>query len=161
MRTYLNKQVAIEEVMPLIEEQLKHRGQIVFTPRGNSMLPIIRNNKDTVTLKKPVLPLKKYDIAFYRRDSGQYVLHRVVKVRERSYVMRGDNQLINEEGIEDRQIVGVLKSFTRKGRQYNLNDIGYVLYCRIWINLIGIRKVCRIARRAAGKIKRKILGKSK
>ena len=55
--------------MPLIEEQINHSGFVTFTPRGNSMLPLLRNNKDTITLKKPDFPLKKYDIAFYKRDS--------------------------------------------------------------------------------------------
>ena len=161
VRTCLNKVVDIEDVIPLIEEQLSHNGQVTFTPRGNSMLPMLRNNKDTVTLKSPILPLKKYDIAFYKRDSGQYVLHRVVKVNTNGYAMRGDNQLINEEGIEDRQIIAVLKSFTRKGKKYNLKDKGYVLYTKIWINTVVIRKGYRIIVKLFRKIKNIITGRSR
>ena len=54
----MSKKVSIEDVMPLIEEQINHSGFVTFTPRGNSMLPLLRNNKDTITLKKPDFPLK-------------------------------------------------------------------------------------------------------
>lgn len=63
--------MSIEDIVPLIKEQLNYNGTVRFTPKGNSMLPTLRNNKDSVTLKSPLFPLKKYDIAFYVRDNGR------------------------------------------------------------------------------------------
>ena len=53
-------------------------GEFTVYPKGTSMLPLIRQGRDSVTLAKPSAPLKRGDIAFYLRDNGQYVLHRVV-----------------------------------------------------------------------------------
>lgn len=155
----MSKKVSIEDVMPLIEEQINHSGFVTFTPRGNSMLPLLRNNKDTITLKKPDFPLKKYDIAFYKRDSGTYVLHRIVKVNGTDYTMRGDNQFLDENNIRQDQIIGVVDSFTRKGIKYTGSEISYKIYCRLWVKTVSIRRILRIMRRIAGKVKRKIKGK--
>jgi hypothetical protein len=147
----------MEDLIPLIEEKIKNDGEVIFTPKGTSMLPMLRNNQDTVTLKKAIFPLKKYQLAFYLRDNGQYVLHRVVKVEESSYVMRGDNQLYNEPEIRNDQIIGVVSHFTRKGKKYNGNEITYILYSRIWVGTVEIRRLINRGRKIAGRIKRKIL----
>lgn len=153
----MNKVVSLEELVPLIKEKIESNGEVTFTPKGISMLPMLRDNQDTVTLGKAEFPLKKYDIAFYSRDNGQYVLHRVIKTKEDSYVMRGDNQLFNEYGIRQNQIIGVVKTFTRKGKLYNYDDKKYILYYKVWCNTVWIRRLLIIGRRIAGKIKRRIL----
>lgn len=153
----MNKIVSMEDLIPLMKEQIKNNGEVTFTPKGNSMLPLLRNNKDTVTLCKAEFPLKKYDVPLYVRENGKYVLHRVVAIENDSYVMRGDNQFINEPGIREEQIIGIIHSFTRKNKRYDCNSIAYRLYCKIWVNTVGMRKCLKIMRRLAGRIKRKVL----
>ena len=63
----MNKIVQIEDIVPIIEEQLKSGGKVSFTPRGTSMLPLFRDNVDTVILATPEFTLKKYNIVFYRQ----------------------------------------------------------------------------------------------
>lgn len=157
-RICLNKVVAMEDIIPLIKEKINEGGKAKFTPKGNSMLPMLRNNLDTVTLAKPVFPLKKYEIPLYIRKNGQYVLHRVVGMQGDTYVMRGDNQFYNECGIEDEQIIGVVTSFTRKGKDYSCNSLSYRIYCKLWVESARFRIYYRRVRRFAGKVKRKILG---
>lgn len=153
----MNKIVSMEELVPLMKEQIENNGDVTFTPKGNSMLPLLRNNKDTVTLRKAQFPLKKYELPLYVRDNGKYVLHRVIEIENDGYVMRGDNQFLNETGIKDNQIIGVVHSFTRKNKQIDCDSVIYKLYCKIWVNTVEIRKYLRILRRLAGKIKRKVL----
>ncbi len=64
MVTYLNKQVPISELVPVFKEILNSGSNVNFTPRGVSMLPMLRDNCDTVTLTKPT-KLKKYDVVFF------------------------------------------------------------------------------------------------
>lgn len=155
----MNKVVSIDEIVPLMKEQINRDGCVKFTPKGNSMLPTLRNNLDSVTLMKPRFPLKKYDIVFYLRDNGQYVLHRIVKAEpDGTYIMRGDNQFCNEAGLRAEQIIGVVKKFTRKGREYTGDEWFYKLYCIIWCRAVNLRRVLRRMRIIAGKIKRKLLG---
>lgn len=157
---YLSKIVSMDELVPIMEESLERGGKVTFTPKGTSMLPMLRSNVDTVTLEKPVLPLKKYDLPLYVRDNGMYVLHRVVKVEKDGYVMRGDNQLINERGITDEQIIGLVTDFSRKGKQYSVKCFSYRIYSVLWINTLTFKKVYFKVRRMLGKIKHKLMGKS-
>lgn len=120
----------MEEMAPLIQEILAESGEVSFVSAGTSMLPTIRDRQDTVTLVKPQGKLKKGDIPFYRRDNGQYILHRVVYVNGDTYVMCGDNQWENEYNIRHDQIIGVLQSFDRKGKTHRVTDLDYRIYVK-------------------------------
>ena len=64
------------------EEEIARNGFLLYRNVGDSMLPLIRQGRDLVLVsRKPEGRLKKYDVPLYRRDSGQYVLHRILKVR--------------------------------------------------------------------------------
>ena len=65
-------------------------GQSVrFSPRGVSMLPMLRQGRDSVVLSPAPKQLRKYDLPLYRRDDGSYVLHRVVKAGQTYACMGG------------------------------------------------------------------------
>ena len=49
----------------------------VSTTSGVSMYPMLRNRRDTIIVKPPTAPLKKYDVPLYRRGDD-YVLHRII-----------------------------------------------------------------------------------
>lgn len=157
----MNKLVSMEEIAPIIREQIENGGQVSFTPKGNSMLPLFRNNRDIVTLAKPDFPLKKYSVVFYQRENGQYVLHRLVGTKGESYIMRGDNQFRNERNITKEQVIAVVSGFTRKGKSYQITDRSYRFYSVLWSNTVYIRRMYKGLRRIAGKVKRKILRKSR
>lgn len=147
----------MDEMAVIIEEQLGSGGSVKFTPKGISMLPMLRNNQDVVVLRKPEGKLKKYDIPLYQRNNGSYVLHRVIKVNsDGSYVMCGDNQTIKENGITDDNIIGVVESFERKGKFYTCNNFRYKIYCRVWVFLRPLRRKLVMVRRLLGRVKRKV-----
>ena len=122
------------DALPLMTEKLENGGTVSFTVSGTSMQPLVFNRKDEVTLKKFEGKLKKYDVPFYRRDDGQFILHRIIKVqKDGNYTCRGDNQNIKEYDVRDDQIIGVLTSFTRKGKTVIINkSLWYKLYCPTW-----------------------------
>lgn len=74
------------------EEEISRTGKLIYTNVGDSMMPIIRQNRDLLIIEKVNGRLKKYDVPLYKRDSGQYVLHRILRVRKNDYVMCGDNR---------------------------------------------------------------------
>lgn len=152
--------LSLEEMMPVIEEKLSEGGEVTFTVTGNSMLPMLHNRQDTVTLVTPTFPLKKYDLPFYRRAGGLYTLHRIVKIKKGNYIIRGDNCNFTEYGIEDKDIIGVVKQFTRNGKQHSVVEKSYKIYCALWCNdaCYFLRKrVLFNLRRVASKIKWGIL----
>ena len=123
------------------EEELDKKGIRVYTNKGNSMYPLIRQGKDVLIIKKCNTRLKKMDVPLYKRESGQYVLHRIIKVNENDYVIRGDNTYSNETGIRDDQILGVLSGVIRSGKEISVNSFGYKLYSYFWYYTYYLRKI--------------------
>ena len=95
------------------EEELERNGILIYTNRGDSMMPLLRENRDLIHIRRVNGRCRKYDVPLYKRDSGQYVLHRILKVRKNDYVICGDNRWKREYGITDRHILGVLEAVTR------------------------------------------------
>lgn len=122
---------AMHALMPLIREALDAGKSISFSPMGISMLPMLRQGIDTVVLSPLPGKLKKYDLPLYRRDNGQYVLHRIVKTGE-TYTCIGDNQFQEETGLRREQMIAVVTSFHRGEREISVENPGYWLYCRFW-----------------------------
>ena len=123
------------------EEELDKKGILVYTNKGNSMHPLIRQGKDVLIIKKCNTRLKKMDVPLYKRESGQYVLHRIVKVNKSDYVLRGDNTYYNETGIRDDQILGVLSGVIREGKEISVNSFSYKLYSYFWYYTYYLRKL--------------------
>ena len=63
--------VALEELMPLIRQQLEQGQPVKFSPQGTSMLPMLRQGRDSIVLSPVPAKLKKYDLPLYRRNNGQ------------------------------------------------------------------------------------------
>lgn len=121
------------------EEQLKKNGKLIYTNRGDSMMPLIKQGRDLLVIKPVHGRLKKYDVPLYKRDSGQYVLHRILEVRRHDYVICGDNRWVKEYGITDRHIIGVLTAVVRDGKELSVTDRKYRLYVHLWCDLFPVR----------------------
>ena len=126
--------------MKSIEEVLARDGVLVYTNVGDSMLPLIRQGRDLIIIKaKKEGRLKKYEIPLYRRDNGQIILHRIIKVRDDDYVLCGDNRWQCETGITDRHIMGVLSAVVRDGKEIPVSSWKLHLYAHIWCDLFPLR----------------------
>ena len=137
------KGVSLEDMMPLITAQLAAGRSVRIYPRGTSMLPMLKEGRDSVVLSPLPGALKRYDLPLYRRKNGQFVLHRVVRVTD-TYTCLGDNQFVLEEGLTHGQMIAVVSSFTRKGKEHRVTDLSYRIYRAVWfrsrhIRLLGIR----------------------
>ncbi len=123
--------VALDALIPLFLEQFAAGKSVRFSPRGVSMLPMLRQGIDSVVLSPPPKTLKKYDLPLYRRKNGQYVLHRIIKVQE-TYTCMGDNQFSPENGIRDKQMIALVTGFYRGERYWSTHSFAYRCYCRLW-----------------------------
>ncbi len=121
------------------EEELEKNKRLIYTNVGDSMLPLIHEKNDILIIKKARGRLKKYDIPLYRRNSGQYVLHRILKVRKNDYVICGDNRWQKEYGITDQHIIGVLTEIVHNGKKISVTDKKYLLYVHLWCDFFPIR----------------------
>ncbi len=121
------------------EEEIEKSGKIIYTNVGDSMMPFIKQGRDVLVISKAEGKLKRYDVPLYKRDSGQYVLHRILKVRENDYVICGDNRCSREYGITDRHIIGVLTGIIRDGREIPVTDLKYRIYVHLWCDFFPVR----------------------
>ena len=142
MDSLLNGQYRLEDLLPLIMESLESGRRVRFSPKGTSMMPMLRQGIDDVILSPLPPKLKKYDLPLYRRSSGQFVLHRIVKVEE-TYTCVGDNQFEREPGLRHDQMLGLVTAFTRGKRVISVEDPAYRLYCRIWHYSRPLRRLWR------------------
>lgn len=138
------------------EDELALHGRLVYTNVGDSMEPLIRQGRDLLIIEKPQGRLKKYDVPLYKRDSGQYVLHRILKVRREDYVICGDNRRSKEYGITDRHIIGVLTGMVRNGKELSVSDWRYRLYVHLWCDFFWVRAAILWIKSLPGRMKRKI-----
>lgn len=141
----------MDDLMPLIRERLDAGQSIRFSPKGISMLPMLRQGIDTVTLSPLTGRLQKYDLPLYQRANGKYVLHRIVKAEE-TYTCAGDNQVVLEPGIRHEQVIAVVTAFSRGSREHSVNEWSYRFYCRLWHHTRLLRRVWRAIKRRAARI---------
>ena len=133
-----NAAVRLDDLMPIIRERLAAGESVRFSPHGTSMLPMLKDGRDQVILSPLPAKLKKYDLPLYQRQNGQYVLHRIVKVKD-GYTCMGDNQFVPEPGLQYEQMVGIVTGFTHKGKEYSTICLNYKMYCRVWCAARPIR----------------------
>lgn len=139
------KEIELKDLLPLMQESLADGRSVKFSPRGVSMLPMLRQGVDSVVLSPAPDKLRKYDIPFYRRDDGKFILHRVVEVGE-TYTCIGDNQFEVETGVRPDQVLAVVTAFTRGEKEHNISEWSYQLYCRVWHYSRPVRFFCKRAK---------------
>lgn len=136
--------------MANFEEIIAQQGHLVYTNTGTSMMPLLRQHHDLLIIGPPPAGrLRLWDVPLYRRDNGQYILHRVLWVGRHSYTMCGDNQWHPERGITDRHVIGVLEGVNRDGRYLPVRPTPehphvpwrYRLYVFLWCVGFPIRAV--------------------
>ena len=149
-----NSGVGLKEIWPVMKEVIDSDGEFTFGPQGVSMLPLIRQGQDQVVLVKAD-SIKKGDAVFYQRDDGQFVLHRVVKVKKDGYVMCGDNQYELEYGITDKHILAKMKGVIRDGIVIDESNKKY----RKYVKHLPFRRFKKRIRIFLGKTKAKIFNK--
>lgn len=138
--------------MPLILERLSSGQSIRFSPRGISMLPMLRQGIDSVVLSPVPGKLKKYDLPLYQRENGKYVLHRVIRAGD-TYTLMGDNQFVEEPGIRQEQLLALVTGFYRGEIYHSVEEPAYRLYCRFWHYSRPLRHFWR---RGVGFLRRKL-----
>lgn len=110
------------------KKELNEKGIVVYSIRGVSMLPLLRQEKDIVVIRSKKKDFSVNDSVLFVRKNGQYVLHRIRKVLDdNKYFIIGDNCLSGEIVSED-QIIGILSDVSRGGKNISVKSFKYRLY---------------------------------
>ena len=141
----------MKDIFPVIEEGIKNGGRFRFYPKGASMLPLIRQGKDSVVFASAD-DVKKYDIVLYRRDEGKLVLHRIVEKDKNGYIMCGDGQFWFEKGIKEEQLLAKVVGIYREETYISVEDKKYKRYSKRHVFGIVIK---RFSLRVKNKLRRR------
>ena len=146
------KRLPMEELYPILEEQLAGGGRCLLPVTGSSMLPALRQGRDTVILEKR--PAGRGDVILYRRASGAFILHRIVGERDGAWLCCGDNQWQGETVPRDR-VLAAVSAVRRNGAERDLRRPGWRLWSALWVGLFPLRRPLIALRRWAGKLRKK------
>ena len=128
----MNEPIQLSDYDGLIREVLASGGQFRLYPRGTSMLPLLRQGRDSVALRRVDSPIQKNDILFYQRPDGSFVLHRVWAVAPEGLTLMGDNQTVPEHGVSPDWVIGRVTRIFRDDREVICDGFGYRLYLKLW-----------------------------
>ena len=134
--------VLLEEYRRILREEPEVTAlPLIIT--GSSMSPFLIHGRDTVYLSRLTRPIRRGDALLYRRNSGQYVFHRVYRVDDSGLTMVGDAQTELEYGIQPRQVIAIMTKAVRKGKELTPDSFWWRFFERVWIRMVPLRPLVR------------------
>lgn len=135
------KVIDTREYVSALRELTEEGREVSMRISGNSMSPFLIHERDFICFKKPDRPLKVGDMVFFERKNGQFVMHRIWKVKPEGYYIVGDAQKEIEGPVERNQIFAVITKVQRKGKWIEPQDFWWEFFAHIWIHMIPLRFV--------------------
>lgn len=136
-----------------IEDAVAEQGVYIGPTVGVSMLPMLKNRRDTIVVKPKTERLNRLDVALYKRGDD-YVLHRVLAPVEGGYIIRGDN-CYADESVPEEAVFGVLTEFFRKDKHILCTDKKYLRYAERRVKTYRFRRFfVRIKWKIKGAVKK-------
>lgn len=157
METGKNPRIVDAQVyIPMLQSVMEEGKVVPLTITGSSMTPFLAPGRDRIFLKKAEGPLKRGDMAFFRRPNGQYVFHRIRRVQGDQYYFLGDAQTEIEGPVPRSAIFAVAVQVERKGALLTPDSFWWKFFRYVWPLLRPVRRpICRLyaaltARRRSG-----------
>lgn len=134
------KVVDTYEYVSVLRELTEQGKSVNMLIAGSSMSPFLAHQRDYIYFEKPKRDLKKGDMVFYQRDTGQFVMHRICKDnKDGTYNIVGDAQTYIEEGIRRDQIFALITQVKRKNKMIGPGNFWWNFFEKVWINMIPLR----------------------
>ena len=133
------RRVDTYEYVSLLKGLVEEGREVRMLISGSSMAPFLIHERDSVCFRAPDRPLRVGDIVFFQRESGQYVLHRICKIKNDGYYIVGDGQTQIEGPVRREQIFALVTKVQRKGRWLGPGDFWWGFFSKVWIRLIPLR----------------------
>lgn len=134
------RKVDTGEYVSMLRELTREGKEVSLQVNGGSMEPFLGHLRDTVCFKTPDRELRRGDIVFYQRATGQFVMHRIWAVKPDGYYIVGDAQRHVEGPVKREQIFGLIFKAKRKGKWIGPGDFWWEFFARVWIRLVPVRR---------------------
>lgn len=122
-----------EILIPEVGRLLAEGREVEMRPKGNSMLPFIRQEKDNVVLKKKD-NVEKGDIVLVDLG-GRYVLHRIIAEDGERLTLMGDGNIRGTESCTKDNVLGTVVKIVRPGGKSVTPSKG-----KLWKALLPVRR---------------------
>ena len=123
-----------------VESEIREGRSVRFKVKGNSMYPLLRNNRDEVTVSPYNCNPEKMDLVLFRYK-GMHVLHRIIAVEGNKYIIQGDGIYSSKEQCAVKDIVGYVSAIHKKGKcRMKTSSLFYKIICRLWYSLRFCRR---------------------
>ena len=129
------------EYISILRELTEQGKEVNLLIAGNSMAPFLKHQSDMIVFKRPERELRKGDMVFYQRVNGQFVMHRIWKVKPDGYYLVGDAQSDVEGPVRREQIFAIVTKVQRNGKWIEPGDFWWNFFERIWIRIVPFRRV--------------------
>ena len=136
----MSKTLNTVEYIDSLLELTRQGMEVSLIIAGGSMLPFLAGGRDTVSIKQPDRPMKRGDIVLFRRQNGQYVLHRLHHRNASGWYIIGDAQVQLEGPVPESDICAIVTGAMRKGTSVTPSQAIWKFFERVWIRIIPLRK---------------------
>ncbi|HEX2946628.1 MAG TPA: S24/S26 family peptidase [Clostridia bacterium] len=127
------KSIKSAELFPAISELLKNNQKVRLTVTGDSMVPFLRENTDSVELSSAAFKdLRFGQITLIKRDNGLYILHRLVRKKKDCFYIAGDAQIYIEGPLFPNHLVAVVTNVWRGDRCISPSNLLWQTLSFIW-----------------------------
>lgn len=110
--------------------------------KGNSMLPFIRDRRDTIVLEKPnEQSFQKGCLLLVQLKDKRYVLHRVKKIDTTRILLHGDGNLSTFETCTPQDVVAEATAVIRNGKKIRKGSFRWNMYRYMWPKNLLLRRV--------------------
>lgn len=153
----MNKiELSTSEVSASLEEIINAGGHLTICVSGSSMNPFLVHGRDSVRLiKHRPQDFKKGSILLFKRNSGEFVLHRVKRVlSDGSLIMNGDAQVWCEQ-ISPVQVIAAVSDIECNGKLISCKSLKYRTKIFVWQLLFPLRSPVLRVRNKLRQIKHK------
>lgn len=135
------KKVDTNAYISTLRELTEEGREVILLVSGSSMAPFLIHERDYICFKKPDRELRKGDMVFYQRESGQFVMHRIQKVKPEGYYIVGDAQTKIEGPVKRDQIFALITQVKRKEKWVKPGDFWWEFFEHVWIHMIPVRSI--------------------
>ena len=132
----MNDNVIIEEAIRLVREGVK----VTFPVKGQSMLPFIIGDKDSVILRGPGGVIDVGDVVLAWVDGCRYVVHRIIRIDGDRITLMGDGNLTTEHCALSDIKARVTHVVSADNKEHDLHNRWRMLAARLWYWLRPIRR---------------------
>lgn len=136
MRSYNQPKVNVRtmderEFLPVCKEVLAAGGSLPLRVTGVSMRPFLKEGRDTVLLLPVSGALRRGDVVLFTRPGGKLVLHRIVRLGEKTLLVTGDNQ-VELETVPREAVLAVAQRVLRGEKTLTPGNAEWIFFRTVW-----------------------------